>query len=106
MKHVSSAVKKSTSCNDSKSKFIYHTISALLTLQLLSSVLSVMHKACFSTMHRHKRILKAVARCPVPNKILLVALPPTSAAAREHSFRVYHQMQQWLGVELPPTEWG
>jgi len=50
--------------------------------------------------------MKSVANCPVQNKIQLTALPPTSAAAREHSFRVYHQVQQWLGVELPPTEWG
>jgi len=57
-------------------------------------------------VHRHKQFMKAVANCPVQNKIQLAALPPTSAAAREHSFRVYHQVQQWLGVELPPTEWG
>ena len=29
-----------------------------------------------------------------------------SAAAQEHSFRVYFQVQQWLGLDLPPTEWG
>jgi len=53
--------------------------------------------------------MKVVAHCPVLNKIQLnqlAALPPTSAAAREHSFRVYHQVQQRSGVELPPTEWG
>ncbi|XP_028418322.1 uncharacterized protein LOC114543611 [Dendronephthya gigantea] len=56
--------------------------------------------------HRHKRFMKAVANCPVNNQMQLAALPPTSAAAKEHSFRVYHQVQQWLGVELPPTQWG
>jgi hypothetical protein len=50
--------------------------------------------------------MKAVASCPIHNKIQLAALPPTSASANEHSFRVYHQVQQWLGVELPPTKWG
>ena len=50
--------------------------------------------------------MKAVANCPIQNQMQLAALPPTSAAAKEHSFRVYHQVQQWLGVDLPPTQWG
>ncbi len=33
-------------------------------------------------------------------------LPPTSAAARYHSFRVYHQVQTWRGFDQPPTDWG
>ena len=33
-------------------------------------------------------------------------LPPSSAAAQYHSLRVYHQVQQWLGVHLDPQEWG
>ena len=35
-------------------------------------------------------------------------LPPTSAAAKYHSFRVFYQIVQWKGspVELLPEEWG
>ena len=33
-------------------------------------------------------------------------LPPTSAAAINHSLRVYHQVQQWRGVALRPQDWG
>lgn len=33
-------------------------------------------------------------------------LPPTSAAAKYHCFRVYHQIRQWKGDELPVDEWG
>ena len=33
-------------------------------------------------------------------------LPPTSAAAKYHSLRVYLQIQQWNGHELQPEEWG
>ena len=35
-------------------------------------------------------------------------LPPTSAAAKYHSYRVYYQMQQWKGREatLLPQDWG
>lgn len=34
------------------------------------------------------------------------ALPPTEGAAKQHSFRVYLQVQAWLGNKLPPTLWG
>ena len=33
-------------------------------------------------------------------------LPPTSAAAKYHSLRVNHQVQQWRGVHKCATEWG
>ena len=49
-------------------------------------------------IHRHKQFMKAVAYCPVLR--LYSALPPTSTAARGHSFQVYYQ------VQLPLTEWG
>ena len=31
---------------------------------------------------------------------------PTSAAAKFHSYRIYHQVQGWKGVDLNPLEWG
>ena len=34
------------------------------------------------------------------------SLPPTSAAALQHSLRVYHQIQTWLEKDLDATEWG
>jgi len=34
------------------------------------------------------------------------SLPPTSASAKYHSLRVYQQVQQWLGNDLPPEDWG
>ena len=36
----------------------------------------------------------------------LAALPPTSSVARQHSLRTYWQVQQLLGRDLPPAEWG
>lgn len=36
----------------------------------------------------------------------LATLPPTSEAMSFHSFRVYYQVQCWLGNELDPPEWG
>ncbi|MPC95446.1 hypothetical protein E2C01_090658 [Portunus trituberculatus] len=34
------------------------------------------------------------------------SLPPTCDAATYHSYRVYHQVQTWLGNILDPTKWG
>ena len=34
------------------------------------------------------------------------SLPPTTDAAKQHSLRVYHQVQAWLGNDLDPTKWG
>ncbi|XP_070180366.1 uncharacterized protein [Littorina saxatilis] len=34
------------------------------------------------------------------------SLPPTSAAAKYHSLRVYHQAQEWFGSTLDPLAWG
>lgn len=36
----------------------------------------------------------------------LASLPPTEAAAQQHSLRVYFQVQQWLGNENDPEQWG
>eukprot|EP00116_Pleurobrachia_bachei_P000877 sb/3461139/ len=33
-------------------------------------------------------------------------LPPTSAAFGQHSLRVYHQVQEWMGTTLDPLMWG
>lgn len=33
-------------------------------------------------------------------------LPPTSAAAKYHSLRVYLQVQEWAGTVLEPQDWG
>ena len=37
----------------------------------------------------------------------LATLPPTSAAAaREHSWCTYHQVQSWLGNDSLQSDWG
>lgn len=38
----------------------------------------------------------------------LQSLPPTSAAAKYHSYRAYYAVQEWLGNvgDIEPTEWG
>ena len=52
--------------------------------------------------HIRHCFMKAVATC----QIQLGTLPPTSAAAREHSWHVYHQVQSWLGNDPLPSDLG
>lgn len=52
--------------------------------------------------YRYQCFLKAVTK----SKFNLASLPPTSAAARQHSLRTYHQVQQWYGCSKKAEEWG
>ena len=38
--------------------------------------------------------------------VILSSLPPTSASAEEHSYRVFHQIQSWLENYFNPEDWG
>ena len=33
-------------------------------------------------------------------------LPPTSGAVAQHLLKAYHQVQQWMGVDLDPIKYG
>lgn len=55
---------------------------------------------------RYQCYLQAIAKQPIHSLFKLAALPPTSAASRQHSFRTYHQVQQWLNENKNPLEWG
>ena len=36
----------------------------------------------------------------------MASLPPTDATAQFHFLCTYLQDKKWLGIDLPPTEWG
>lgn len=55
---------------------------------------------------RHKLYVKTVAKQRISGNFKLASLPPTSDAARQHSFRVFLQVQEWRNVKLKPSEWG
>lgn len=38
--------------------------------------------------------------------VKLPSLPPTTAAAQQHLYRVYYQVQTWLGKDIDPQQWG
>ncbi|XP_052787427.1 uncharacterized protein LOC128222459 isoform X1 [Mya arenaria] len=55
---------------------------------------------------RYNRFCEKVATSS--SYVQLQSLPPTSAAAKYHSLRVYYQVQQWKGTvnNLLPQDWG
>ena len=56
--------------------------------------------------YRHIAYRQSVRKASLASSFELANLPPTSAAAKQHSFRAYHTVQGWLGQDLPPEEWG
>uniref|UniRef100_A0A8D8WE27 Uncharacterized protein n=1 Tax=Cacopsylla melanoneura TaxID=428564 RepID=A0A8D8WE27_9HEMI len=52
--------------------------------------------------YRYQTFVKSVTNV----KPDISSLPPTEGAARQHLYRPYHQVQQWLGNNLPPQDWG
>ena len=55
----------------------------------------------FLRLKRFQQKVSSSRTCVKPG-----VLPPTSAAARYHSMRVYLQVQQWMGNQMQPVEWG
>ncbi|KAJ8869650.1 hypothetical protein PR048_028643 [Dryococelus australis] len=55
---------------------------------------------------RHHLYIKTVAKQQVSGRFNLATLPPTYSAVRQHSLRVYLQIQQWRHVDLPSTKLG
>ena len=53
---------------------------------------------------RYNTFCKKLSTCK--KAVVPENLPPTSDALRFHSYRVFHQVQRWLGNFLPVLEWG
>ena len=49
---------------------------------------------------------RSVSRSSLSSGFKLESLPPSSAAAKFHSYRAYLAVQQWIGNNLGPTDWG
>ena len=49
---------------------------------------------------------KAISRTSLSSSFQLATLPPTSAAAKQHSYRTYLTIQERMGRPLQPTAWG
>ncbi|ELU07980.1 hypothetical protein CAPTEDRAFT_206230 [Capitella teleta] len=55
---------------------------------------------------RHYKYKQAIRKSSLTSTIKLESLPPTSAAAAQHSLRAYHQVQTWRGKMVDATAWG
>jgi hypothetical protein len=62
----------------------------------------------FTTLdkYRYRRYNQSVSRSSLSSCLKLESLPPTCAAAAQHSYRTYLTVQQWKGNKLNPTDWG
>lgn len=55
---------------------------------------------------RYRLYLKTVAKQKIDGSFKMSVLPPTSEATKQHSFRVFHQIQGWKNHDMEPTHWG
>ena len=72
-------------------------------------LLALYGAANFESLNKYRSVAykRGVAKMKITNQFKLETLPPTSEAAKQHSLRVYLQVQIWLGnSELSPTDWG
>ena len=62
----------------------------------------------FATLNKYRHVAykRGLASTSLSTSFQLSSIRPTSAAARQHPFRVYLQIQEWMGHILTPTEWG
>jgi hypothetical protein len=56
--------------------------------------------------YRYFMYNRTIARQNIQSKFDMAVLPPTRASSRQNFLRVYLQVQEWRGVDLPPTQWG
>jgi len=65
-----------------------------------------MYGAASPLVRRYTAYKQAISRNSLSSSFQLASLPPTSAAAKQHSFRTYLTLQEWMENRLLPTEWG
>jgi len=56
--------------------------------------------------YRYIAYKKGISLTSLASSLQLAAFPPTSAAAKQHSYRTYLAVQEWTGNYLQPTELG
>ena len=62
----------------------------------------------FATLNKYRDVAykRGLASTSLSISFQLYRIRPTIAAARQRHFRVYLQIQEWMGHILTPTEWG
>ena len=61
-----------------------------------------------STLDKQRYLMynRRISKMKLTSTFKLETLPPTSDAAPQHSYRAYHAVQQCLGNDKDPTQWG
>lgn len=72
-------------------------------IRFLLSMYGAPKKTTCLDKHRYACFVKNTKN---EKQVQIACLPPTSIAAHQHLFRVYYQVQVWLGYQLDPTDWG
>lgn len=72
-------------------------------IRFLLSMYGAPKKTTCLDKHRYACFVKNTKN---KKQVQLACLTPTSVAAQQHLFRVYYQVQVWLGYQLDPTGWG
>ncbi|GBN85832.1 hypothetical protein AVEN_247073-1 [Araneus ventricosus] len=62
--------------------------------------------ALYGEKNSNELRFKLFQKSLVKNNLNLAFLPPTTAAACEHSLRAYLQVQLWRGFAKSPLDWG
>ena len=62
----------------------------------------------FATLNKYRHVAdkRGLASTSLSISFQLSRIRPTSTAARQHPFRVYLQIQEWMRHIITPTEWG
>ena len=55
--------------------------------------------------YRHIAYKRAIGPSSISSSFELASLPSTSAVAKQHSYRTYLTVQEWLENKLDPTDW-
>lgn len=83
--------------NSTPGTLIVHGIRFLLSVYGAPAKITCIDKYRYLSFAKQSRNKK---------RVQLACLPPTSASAQQHFYRVYYQVQVWLGNALDPEEWG
>jgi len=108
-KAVTKLIKKDKIFQTAATKFMSRAANANDVKKSGSSALIAMYNGgendCLDDL-RYQKFCEKTARSTIA--VVPCSLPPTSSAAKFHSFRVYQQVQVWLGHEndVPQEQWG
>ena len=91
--------------NASSEKIASNAYKLIIDLYSNKAEKKLIEKSSNFSLHdlRYLHFCKAKTK----TKFALETLPPTQGSAKQHAFRVYYQLQLWLGNNsLIPTDWG